>query len=97
VQALAEDGTVTAITSGFWLETGRYPVLRFTATPPEARVRVAYTAGYGATHSALPADLAHAVADQATHLFNTSGSEAGKSGLSLAAARIAARYRRVGL
>jgi uncharacterized phiE125 gp8 family phage protein len=97
VAAIELDGTTTAITSGYWLEGGRYPRLHWPNTEPASRLRITYTAGYGSTHNALPADLAHAVLDQATHLFNTAGAEAGKSGLGLAAARIAARYRRVGL
>jgi uncharacterized phiE125 gp8 family phage protein len=97
VATIEADGTTTPVTTGFWLEGGRYPRLHWPATEPAARLRITYIAGFGATHSALPADLAHAVQDQAVHLFNTSGSEAGKSGLGLAAARIAARYRRVSL
>ncbi|MCA3446726.1 MAG: hypothetical protein INF93_08420 [Rhodobacter sp.] len=97
IAAIELDGTTTAITSGFWLEGGRYPRLHWPDTQPASRLRLTYTAGYGSTHNALPADLAHAVLDQAVHLFNTAGSEAGASGLGLAAARIAARYRRVAL
>ncbi len=97
VAAIELNGTTTAITSGYWLEGGRYPRLHWPDTQPASRLRITYTAGFGSTHTALPADLAHAILDQATHLFSTSGSEAGKSGLGLAAARIAARYRRVSL
>lgn len=97
VSAIEANGTTTPVATGFWLEGGRYPRLHWPDTEPASRLRITYIAGYGAAHSALPADLAHAVLDQAVHLFGTSGSEAGKSGLGLAAARIAARYRRVTL
>jgi hypothetical protein len=97
VVTIETDGTTTPVTTGFWLEGGRYPRLHWPNTEPASRLRIVYTAGFGNTHTALPADLHHSVIDQATHLFNTSGTEAGKSGLGLAAARIAARYRRVGL
>jgi uncharacterized phiE125 gp8 family phage protein len=95
VATLEADGTSVPVTTGFWLEGGRYPRLHWPDTTPAARLRITYPAGYGSTAAALPDDLAHAVMDQAVHLFNTSGAEAGKSGLGLAAARIAARYRRV--
>lgn len=95
VAAIEQDGSTMPITTGYWLEGGRYPRLHWTDTEPASALRITYTAGFGSTHTALPADLHHAIIDQATHLFNTSGTEAGKSGLGLAAARIAARYRRV--
>jgi uncharacterized phiE125 gp8 family phage protein len=97
VATIEADGTTTPVATGFWLEGGRYSRLHWPDTEPASRLRITYSAGYGNSQSALPADLAHAVQDQAIHLFNTSGSEAGKSGLGLAAARIAARYRRVSL
>jgi uncharacterized phiE125 gp8 family phage protein len=97
VATIEADGTTTPVTTGYWLEGGRYPRLHWPDTEPASRLRITYAAGYGTTHSALPFDLAHAVQDQAVHLYDTSGHAAGKSGLSLAAARIAARYRRVAL
>ena len=97
VVTIETDGTTTPVTTGFWLEAGRYPRLHWPDTEPASRLRVTYAAGFGDTHNALPADLAHAVLDQAVHLFNTAGAEAGKSGLGLAAARITGRHRRVAL
>jgi len=100
VQVVEDDGILTPVVSGFWLEHGRYPRLRFAAPPPEGRLRITYTAGYGATSATVPADLAHAILAHTAKLYETRGDCEGSGlspGLALAAARIAARYRRVAL
>lgn len=70
-------------------------LVRFT-TLPVAPVRVTYDAGH-ANLDAVPPDLLHAVGDQALRLYDLRGAEDGAQGLSIAAARIGARYRRVAL
>ncbi|MCO6385916.1 hypothetical protein [Aliihoeflea sp. 40Bstr573] len=73
---------------------GRYPVLTF---PDDitGTVTVTYTAGYADDPADIPADLQLAILDNATKLFDLRGSGEGQQGLSIAAARICARYRRV--
>lgn len=78
----------------YTLTHGRYPTLRL-SKPWPAHVRVTYTAGYGVNDTTIPADLSLAIADQAAQLFDRRGADDGKQGLSLAAARICARYRKV--
>jgi uncharacterized phiE125 gp8 family phage protein len=94
VAMIEQDGTTTAIASGFWLEGGRYPILHFTTTPG-GRLRITYQAGYGADHTALPADLSLAIADQSARYFDGRGDDDAPQGLTMAASRICARYRRV--
>jgi uncharacterized phiE125 gp8 family phage protein len=94
VAIIEQDGTTTAIASGFWLEVGRYPVLHFTSTPG-ARLRITYQAGYGATVDAIPADIQHALSDVAARLYDMRGVETGAATFPPAAARILARYRQV--
>lgn len=92
------DGTTTDISSGWWVEGGRYPRLHFIDTEPAGPLRITYAAGYGDTAASIPTDLAHAIMDHTVRLYEMRGdTEAGKPGLSPAAARIAARYRRVAL
>lgn len=76
------------------LTGGRYPVLHL---PDDMRgaVVVTYEAGFGDTADSIPADLQHAINDQAAAFYDQRGAEDGKQGLSLAASRIAARHRRV--
>ena len=95
VAVLELDGSETPVPSAFWLEGGRYPRLHFTETEPGGRLRISYQAGFGSQPYAIPADLRHAVADQAARLFDMRGAEDGKPTLAPAAARIAARWRRV--
>jgi len=94
VAVIEADGTATPITEGYWLEGGRYPVLHFTSTIG-GRLRITYAAGYGADHMALPADLSLAISDQAARYFDARGNDDTPQGLTMAAARICARYRRV--
>jgi len=81
--------------TGWRLVSAAHAVVRFT-TPPDAPVTATYDAGH-ATLDAVPPDLLHAIGDQALRLFDLRGAEDGAQGLSIAAARIGARYRRVAL
>lgn len=60
-------------------------------------VLVTYEAGYGDDHRAIPADLQLAIADHAAMMYDARGLTDAPQGLSIAAARIATRYRRVGI
>ncbi len=83
---------------GFAVITGLRPAIRFTDEKPSGLVFVTYLAGFGSTAYAVPSDIRHAIADQASALFDTRGPGDGKSnGMSPHMARIAARYRRVAL
>lgn len=65
--------------------------------PPEGEVIITYTAGFGTTLLSVPADLRHAILDQAAAFFAVRGETDRKhgTGMSPHMARIAARYRRV--
>lgn len=93
VDLLELDGTTTTVTDGYWLEGGRYPVLHFTSTPG-GRLRITYTAGYGDTSTAIPADLRMAICDLASRLYDYRASEKAAT-MPAATARICARYRRL--
>jgi uncharacterized phiE125 gp8 family phage protein len=100
LEVVEDDGTLTPVASGFWLEPGRYPRLRFAAPAPAGRLRITYEAGYGINSWSVPADLRHAILAHTAKLFDTRGDCEGRGhspGLALPAARIAARYRRVAL
>ena len=99
LETIDQAGNVSQLSQGFFVETGRHPLIRFTSTPPTDRVRVTYTAGYGEDDLTVPADLAHAVLDHCAKLYDQRGctDRHHHAGLSPAAARIAARYRRVRL
>ena len=92
VTLLNSDGTTTAVASGFWLEGGRYPTLRFADTAPTERLRITYEAGY----TAMPADLGQAIVEQVARLYTERGGVFDKGpSLSPHTARIIARNRRV--
>lgn len=76
------------------LTGGRYPLLHL---PDHMRgaVVVTYEAGFGDDARSIPDDLALAIADQAARSYDLRAAEDAPQGLSLAAARIAARHRRV--
>lgn len=77
---------------------GLRPAIRFTDDKPTGLVVIQYLAGFGSSAAALPADIRHAIADQACANFETRGAGDGKSnGMSPHMARVAARYRRVAL
>ena len=79
--------------TGWRLVSAAHGLVRFT-TLPDVPVVATYIAGH-ADVASIPADLLHAVGDQALRLYDLRGAEDGAQGLSLAAARIGARYRRV--
>ena len=93
---LAPDANVTA--DGAALVNGvtgdRWPVLML----PDwmhGPVRVTYEAGFGDTPGSVPDDLQLAIMEQAAFAYDNRGNVDVKPGLTPAAARIAARYRRV--
>lgn len=94
IHIIEQDGTLTAVPDGYWLEAGRYPVLHFIGTPG-GRLRISYPAGYGAAHTDIPADIQHALADVASRLYDMRGVDEGAPTFPPAAARILARHRRV--
>lgn len=77
------------------LVSAAHGLVRFT-TPPDEPIRVSYEAGH-ATLDDVPPDLLHAIGDQALRLYDLRGAEEATQGLSIAAARIAARFGRVAL
>jgi uncharacterized phiE125 gp8 family phage protein len=99
VELLELDGSTTPITGGWWIEGGRYPRLHFTEGQPGGRLRITYTAGYGAASGHVPDALQHAVMDHAGRLYDMRActDRHHHAGLSPHAARIVARYRRVAL
>lgn len=93
---LAPDADVTvdgaALLNG--ISGDRWPVLML----PDwlhGPVRVTYEAGFGDTDASVPDDLKLAVMEQAAFAYDNRGNMDVKPGLVPAAARIAARYRRV--
>jgi uncharacterized phiE125 gp8 family phage protein len=96
VVVIEADGTTTPVADGFWLETGRWPVLHFTTTPG-GRLSITYQAGYGATAADIPPDIAHSITDLAARLWDQRGVDDGAATLPPAASRIMARHRRVSL
>lgn len=82
----------------FAVITGQRPAIRFTNGRPCGLVVIEYQAGFGETAADLPQDIANAICDQASALFDLRGAGDGKSnGMSPHMARVAARYRRVTL
>jgi uncharacterized phiE125 gp8 family phage protein len=97
VEVIEADGTATPVPSGWWIEGGRYPRLHFTTTPG-APLRITYAAGYGEDATALPVDLLHAIAAQATRAYSMRGDDDDKQpSLAPQTARIIARHRKVRL
>ena len=94
VQTRQADGSLVSWPQGWWIDPARNPVLHLDAVDGDSLV-ITYPAGFGDTASSIPADLQLAIMDQATRLYDLRGAEDGVQGLSLAASRIAARYRKV--
>lgn len=95
---VAGDGAeVTRIAAdGYRVVTGRDPAIHphdGTDIPTGSAVRITYTAGFGPTHATVPPDLAHAVLDQALHLYEHRGG-GGAPGLSGVVRATAARWKR---
>ncbi len=87
-----------AAVTAFTIIYGLRPSLRLTDTPPEGDVVITYIAGFGTTAAAIPPDLRHAILDQAAVFYDLRGqADAKGNGMSPHMARIAARYRRVGV
>lgn len=95
VELIDEAGNVTPHPAGWWIEGGRYPVLSLTASGQGEQLRITYPAGYGETADKIPADLQLAISDQAAAGFDQRGDTDAPQGLTNAAARIAARHRKV--
>ena len=97
VQTREADGSLVSWPQGWWVDAGRYPVLHLTDRQfmDGTALVVTYPAGFGSTATSIPEDLQHAINDQAARLYDLRGAEDAPQGLSLAASRIAARYRRV--
>lgn len=93
---LAPDAEVTTdgapLVNG--IAQGRWPVLMLPdwMTGP---VAVTYEAGFGDTSALVPDDLQLAIMEQAAWHYDNRGEVETKPGLTPAAARIAARYRKV--
>ena len=96
VELINPDGSTVVQTSGWGLLAGQRAAIAFDETP-DRPVRVIYRAGYGDTEADVPADLRHAVLDQALRLYDLRGDVDAPAPLCPAAARICARYSRVSL
>lgn len=94
VELLDEAGIATPHPAGWWIQGGRYPVLNLAGDGIGAAIRITYPAGFGEPAS-IPADLQLAVIDHAAMMYDARGLTDAAQGLSIAAARIAARHRRV--
>ncbi|MAS44123.1 MAG: hypothetical protein CML46_04275 [Rhodobacteraceae bacterium] len=95
VELINADGSTTEIATAT-TTAGLHPVVTL-ADDPGGPVRVTYSAGYGEDAAAIPADLAHAILDHALRLYDRRGDVDRFAGLAPSAARICARYRRVGI
>lgn len=77
---------------------GLRPAIRFTDAAAVAAIEIFYTAGFGAGINDVPPDIRAALLDQTLAWFDGRGSTDRKIyGMSAHMARVAARYRRVGL
>lgn len=94
VQTRQADGSLLAWPQGWWIDPARTPVLHLDAVDGDSLV-ITYPAGFGDTAGSIPADLQLAIMDQAARSYDLRGAEDAVQGLSLAASRIVARYRRV--
>lgn len=92
LSTLGDDGTPTAVASGFWLGAGRWPTLHITDTSITGRVVVAYTAG-----PVTAQDVRHAICDQVGVMYENRGVPAQGLALSVSAAALIARRGRVRL
>lgn len=85
--------------TGFQFEGGKRPYLRWLSPFYElspSRVVIEYQAGFGPTNTAIPADLAQAIRDQAAIYYDARGPVDAKTlSSSPHMARIGARYRGV--
>ena len=93
LSTLGDDGTLTPVASGFWLEAGRWPVLHLTDTSITGRVVVTYSAGMGTA----PQDVRQAICDQVGSMYENRGVQVTGLPLSMSAAALIARRGRVRL
>lgn len=93
VSTLGDDGSLTPVASGFWLEAGRWPTLHLTDTGITGRLVVGYTAGM----TTAPQDVRHAICDQVGLLYEQRGMPTKGVPLSMSAAALIARRGRVRL
>jgi len=93
VSTLGDDGTLTPVASGFWLEAGRWPTLHLTDTSITGRLVVVYPAGMGTA----PQDVRQAICDQVGIMYESRGVQATGLPLSMFAAALIARRGRVRL
>lgn len=96
VELLDEAGIATPHPAGWWIQGGRYPVLTLAGDGIGVAIRITYPAGFGEPAS-IPADLQLAVIDHAAMMYDARGLTDAPQGLSIAATRIAARHRRIGI
>lgn len=96
VELLDEAGIATPHPAGWWIQGGRYPVLNLAGDGIGAAIRITYPAGFGEPAS-IPADLQLAVIDHAAMMYDARGLTDAPQGLSIAATRIAAHHRRIGI
>jgi len=94
VETLTPDRTAEAFTDFALANT--WPLAVHLDYDPEKPVRITYRAGHGEPED-VPADLRHAVLDQALRLYDMRGDRDAPATLAPSAARISARYRRVSL
>jgi len=96
VGPLAPEAEVTVdgvpVTTG--ISGGRWPSITLPVGTTGA-VAITFEAGFGDTAGSVPDDLALAIMEQAAFAYDSRGAVDVKPGLVPAAARIAARYRRV--
>jgi uncharacterized phiE125 gp8 family phage protein len=95
VELVDLDGTRSVHPAGWWIEGERYPVLHLTAPVHGAALIITYPAGYGMKQRSIPADLQLAISDHAAMMYDIRALTDAPQGLSVAAARIAARHRKV--
>lgn len=90
LSTLGDDGTLTAVGSGFWIEGGRWPTLHITDPTITGRVRITYPAG-----PVQDQDVRHAICDQVGLHYDHRGEPAKASALSASAAALVARRGKV--
>ena len=100
LDAMAVTMTVAGVpVDSIGVTTGLRPTVRYEGDRPTGEIVIEYTAGFGAVAADIPKDLQHAINDQVATAFDSAGAidEKRAGFMSPQMARIAARYRRVGL
>ena len=97
VKQVETNGDTTAIMDGWRFSGGRYPSVTFD-DEPAGPLLISYTAGFAEDVYGVPRDLKLAICDLALRLYDQRGDTTNTPAtFPPAAARIAARYRRVRL